>query len=266
MPIVFAAETDTLDSKVCADPAIAILPVAATEAHGPHLPNSTDCDIAEGHLNALAGHLSSSITALVLPVQRIGASREHLWAGNTESAEEADLMARWYRLIADLAQKGTRRVVIVSSHGGNSAVVDSLILKARAELDILAVGTAWMRFGYPDGLFSDSEHRYGIHGGDIETSLMLHYAPEKVDMGKAENFVSALEGLDARMTHLSGYGKHRFVWLSADFNPAGVVGDAGAATGEKGAALAEHILGGFARLLDDVARFDLDFLARGEAR
>ncbi|MCD7060549.1 creatininase family protein [Pelagibacterium xiamenense] len=257
MPLVQLASLDALSGHAVSDSTIAILPVAATEAHGPHLPATTDCDIAEGHLRALPGYLATNIDAVVLPVERIGASLEHTRFAATESRDAADLVQAWFAIASAVREAGIRRLVIVSSHGGNSAAVDIVTLRARAELGLLAVATAWMRFGYPDGLFDETERRYGIHGGDIETSLMLHYTPGQVDMRHAETFVSRLTDWEAGMTHLSGYGKHRFGWLSSDFNDHGVVGNAAAATADKGAALADHILKGFAELLEDVAAFDL---------
>jgi creatinine amidohydrolase len=260
VPLAFLNDIDALADVRIGNGTIAILPVAATEAHGPHLPASTDCDIAQGHLSALARYLSSTIDAVVMPIQRIGASREHLWVDGTQSREEGVLIAHWFGVAEKWAMAGGRRLVIVSSHGGNTPVVESVILKARAELGLLAVSTAWLRFGMPEGLFGEKERRFGIHGGAMETALMLHYAPDLVRMEKAENFVSALETIEADMSHLSAYGRHRFGWLSSDLNRAGVVGDATIATPEKGAALADHILKGFAQLLDDVARFDLSWL------
>lgn len=257
MPLTRVTKIEALADAQLTPDSIAILPVAATEAHGPHLPVTTDCDIAEGHLAALAAHLSPALDVVLLPLQRIGASREHLWAENTQSREEAGLIAAWFAISRAVARAGGRKLVIVSSHGGNSGVVDAVILKARAELSMLAVGTAWLRFGQPEGLFSDHERKFGIHGGAVETALMLHYAPHLVQMDKARAFASALEPLEAGMSHLSAYGRHRFGWLSADLNPEGVVGDAAAATAEQGALLARHILAGFAELIEDVARFDL---------
>lgn len=262
MPLVRLKSIDALAELEPTDQAIAILPVAATEAHGPHLPITTDCDIAEGHLGALGDYLSTTVDIMVLPIQRVGASREHNWAEGTETIEEDDLLAHWYAIVRAIAGVGFKRLVIVSSHGGNSAVVDSVILKARAELKILAVGTAWLRFGQPDGLFSDCERKYGIHGGDVETSLMLHYAPHAVSMDKAQDFPSSLSTVEAGMTHLTAYGRHHFGWLSSDLNRNGVVGDASAATAEKGAALATHILTNFSQLIDDVSRFDLSLFDR----
>lgn len=257
MPLTRVTKIEALADAQLTQETIAILPVAATETHGPHLPTTTDCDIAEGHLAALEPHLPRTTDAIVLPLQRIGASREHLWAEGTQSREEADLIADWFAIARAVAIAGGKRLVIVSSHGGNTGVVDAVILRARAELSMLAVGTAWLRFGQPEGLFSDHERAFGIHGGAIETALMLHYAPQLVDMGKAQTFASALEPIEAQMTHLTAYGKHRFGWLSADLNPVGVVGDAAAATAEQGALLAGHILAGFAELIEDVARFDV---------
>lgn len=264
MPLVQLTSLDALSGHAVSDRTIAILPVAATEAHGPHLPATTDCDIAEGHLRALPGYLSTDIDAVVLPIQRIGASLEHMRFPVTESRDAVDLVADWFAIAKAVRDAGGRRLVIVSSHGGNSAAADIVTLRARAELDMLAVATAWMRFGYPDDLFDETERKYGIHGGDIEASLMLHYAPKQVDMRHARNFVSRLMDWEAGMTHLSGYGKHRFGWLSSDFNAEGVVGDAAAANVEKGAVLADHILKGFAELLNDVARFDLGRFRKGE--
>lgn len=255
MPLAFVSDITRIGPDT-----IGILPVAATEAHGPHLPVSTDCDIAEGHLRALGDYLPPDLDALVLPMARIGASREHCRFEGTVSEEDSVLLQEWSAIAAEFAAAGGRRLVVVSSHGGNTPVVDMLTLKARAERDLLAVGTGWLRFGQPEGLFSDDERGYGIHGGDIETSLMLHYAPHLVDMGKAEDFASSLVTIEGGMTHLSAYGRHRFGWLSSDLNPHGVVGNAGAASAEKGEALARHILSGFAELLADVARFDLTWL------
>lgn len=261
MPLVHLAAPEELGRLHPDDRTVVILPVAATEAHGPHLPVTTDCDIARGHLGALGSHIDDATDVAVLPIEPIGASQEHCRFAGTESWPVDALVKRWFGVAEVVRGAGARRLVIVSSHGGNSAAVDTVILRARAELDMLAVGTAWLRFGSPEGLYSEREKRFGIHGGDIETSLMLHYWPGKVDMARAADFASRLEALEPGMTHLRAYGPHRFGWLSSDLNAMGVVGDASAASAAKGAAHADHILSGFAGLVDDVARFDLDWLA-----
>lgn len=257
MPIwrLMDLKRDTL-ADIVDEQTIGVLPVAAIEPHGPHLPLSTDCDIVEGHLQTLC-EKDVSQNVLILPTQQIGASDEHDPIIGTLSIDQKNLIEIWYQIAARFAGWGGRRLIIVSSHGGNSAVVDQLILALRQDFEMLAVSTSWLRFGQPDGLFSDQERQLGIHGGDIETSLMLHYQPQKVDMGKAENFENQLPQITKGMQHLSGFGKHRFGWLSHDLHPEGVVGDAAAASAEKGRKSAAHAVHSFMQLLDDVAKFDL---------
>ena len=80
-----------------------------------------------------------------------------------------------------------RKLVLVTSHGGNVAVMEFVARDLRARFGMLAVTVGWHRFGYPDDIFSSEEKRHGIHGGDIETSLMLAGKPEAVRMEKAPN-------------------------------------------------------------------------------
>lgn len=263
-PALPLTQLESVDRLAALEPAVrtvAILPVAATEAHGPHLPFSTDCDIAQGHLGALAPYLDDAVDAVVLPIERVGASAEHARFPGTQTLPFNALIDRWFAIAQSVAAAGGRRLVVVSSHGGNTPAVDAVILRARAELGLLAVGTAWMRFGFPDGLYPASEQKYGIHGGAIETALMLHYRPDLVARDAIADFPSRLRDLETRNRHLSAFGPHRFGWLSNDLNVLGVVGDARLASAEKGAAHADHILKGFAGLIEEVAGFDLGWLA-----
>jgi creatinine amidohydrolase len=235
---------------------IGVLPVAATEQHGPHLPASTDADIARAMVAAAVDRLPQDLPATFLPVEEIGWSAEHGDTPGTVSGDPVQLAAKWLALIDSLRQQGLRKVVIVSSHGGNTPVADTVIMRARAELGMLCVATAWMRFGYPPGLFSDEEIQLGIHGGDIETSIMLAHCPASVNMDKARDFGSLQHELARSMTHLRAYGPHRFGWMMHDLNQHGVTGNAAAATADKGRATIEHQASGFIDLLRDVDRFE----------
>jgi creatinine amidohydrolase len=241
---------------------IAVLPVAATEQHGPHLPASTDADIARAMVAATVSALPRDAKVSFLPIEEVGASAEHGDTPGTISRDPCELARAWFEIAADLNIKGIRKLVLVSSHGGNTPVCDMVIQRARIDLGMLAVATSWSRFGYPDGLFSDDEIALGIHGGDIETSIMLAARPETVDMAKAEQFASQQRDLMRDMKYLRAYGPHRFGWMMHDLNAEGVTGNAGAATADKGAAVIAHQSQRFIELLEDVRSFDPAFLKR----
>jgi len=122
---------------------------------------------------------------------------------------------------------------------------------------MLAVKTSWSRFGRPAGLYSEIEDRYGIHGGDFETSVMLHFRPDLVDMGKAENFVSSVQRAEQEFDLLKPTGTHAYAWIATDLNPNGTVGEANLATAEKGRLTVEHQADGFIQLLRDVRKAKL---------
>ena len=130
-----------------------------------------------------------------------------------------------------------------------------------SRVDMLVATTQWRRFGLPAGLYSAFDATHGIHAGDIETSLMLYFRPDLVDMSKAKLFPSKAAAMEKDYTHLRPAGQHGFGWIAQDINPDGAVGDASAATAEKGRLTAEHQADGFIALLRDVARFPLEGLA-----
>jgi creatinine amidohydrolase len=151
-------------------------------------------------------------------------------------------------------------LVIVNSHGGNAEVIGILARELRVRLGMLAVTSQWRRFGLPPNTYSAYDATYGIHAGDIETSLMLHFRPDLVDMSRAKLFPSKAADIEKQFTHLRPIGTHAFGWIAPDLNPDGAVGDASGGTAEKGRLTAEFQADGFIALLRDVARFSLDDL------
>ena len=126
-------------------------------------------------------------------MQAVGKSNEHLWAPGTLTLTAETALAAWVEIGLSVARAGLRKIVIVNSHGGNLDLVSILSRELRVRAGMLAVKCQWTSFGTPDGLYPARELAYGIHGGDMETSLMLAFRPETVDMAQARDFVSSAE-------------------------------------------------------------------------
>jgi len=234
------------------DETIAILPIAATEQHGPHLPVGTDALIADGMLTTAASMLPETLDVRGLPIQAVGKSNEHLYAAGTLTLPAHVAIEAWTELGLSVSRAGVRKLVIVNSHGGNEEMMGIVARELRVRAGIFVAKTSWSRFGHPDGMFSELERRHGIHGGEVETSLMLHFRPDLVDMSLAENFTSLAAETDAKFDLIAPTGTHAFAWIASDLNANGVVGDASVATPEKGRAVAEHQARGFVALLKEV--------------
>lgn len=233
---------------------IAVLPVAAIEQHGPHLPVSTDTTITNGMLETVISRLPVDLDIRILPVQAVGKSNEHLHSPGTLTLPAATLIEAWTELGLSVARAGVKKIVIVSSHGGNEEIMGIVTRELRVREKMLAVKTSWQRFGRPAGLYTELEDRHGIHGGDVETSLMLHFRPDLVEMTKTDNFLSNVARAEQKFSLLRHTGTHAFAWMAGDLNPNGVVGDASAATAEKGRLTAEFQADGFISLLKDVRK------------
>jgi len=242
---------------------IAVLPLAAVEQHGPHLPLGVDAFIAEAYLARVKKMLPADLPVTFLPVQRVGVSAEHLSYPGTLTLSATTAIAAWTELGESLARAGVRKLVLVTSHGGNVAAMELVARDLRARLGMLAVTVGWHRFGYPDGTFSAAEKTHGIHGGDIETSLMLAAMPETVRTEKMPNATPATVAMAREFKWLGAYRPAGFAWMTQDLHPSGAVGDATQANAHKGEAALAQGAQAFVELLREIDRFDIARLREG---
>ena len=257
-----SAQVGALDARR----AVAVLPLAATEQHGPHLPIGTDCFIADGLIAEASSRAPDELSAVILPTQAIGASLEHQRFPGTLSLSAAEMMWAILAQADGVARAGLRKLVLLSAHGGNISAMTSAALECRARHRMLAVITTFARLGLPDGLIDEREKHLGAHAGLVETALMLHFRPELVNMANAADFTSLQETLEGRFKRLRAYGSIGFGWLASDLNRSGATGNAAGATAEIGAAIAAFQAGALLELLREVAEAEVDTILSDETR
>jgi creatinine amidohydrolase len=242
---------------------IAVLPLAATEQHGPHLPLETDVMIAEAYLARVRELLPDTVPATFLPVQPVGISTEHIDYPGTLTLPTDVALKTWMALGQSVARVGISKLVMVTSHGGNSAAMTLVAQDLRAVHGLLAVTTSWSRLSAAEKLFDAEEVRHGIHGGAVETSIMLARYPRSVRKEAIANFQSSSVALEKQYRWLSTQRPAPFAWQAQDLHPSGAVGDATKATAEKGERLLDAGARAFCELLTEVDNFDVMKLAAG---
>jgi creatinine amidohydrolase len=236
---------------------LAVLPLGATEQHGPHLPLSVDTDLVNAMLQAALPHLQPSDPVLLLPTQSVGLSSEHLAYDGTLSHAPSHVIAHWCDIAEGVARTGIKKLLLFNAHGGNAGLMDVVARELRGHCGMTVFSSHWYQLplGAAWEAFGPHEHRFGVHGGDIETSLMLAIAPHKVRMEQAQNFSSTAQAR-AQDYRLLGDGKSaKLGWHMQDYNPHGAAGNAGTATAEKGRALLEAVGVQLSGLLQELVQF-----------
>jgi mycofactocin precursor peptide peptidase len=196
--------------------AVLAVPVGSTEQHGPHLPLTTDADLAVALCNQLGAQLDSSV--VVAPPIFYGSSGEHEgFAGTISIGQEATEL-----LLTELGRSATRtfsRVLLVSTHGGNTEAVRRAVARLRAESRDVSV---WFPRWHGDA-----------HAGRAETSLQLALAPDAVRLDRAE--AGNTTPIAELMPALRAAAVH-------GVSPNGVLGDPAGASAAEGTAMFADLL------------------------
>ena len=246
---------------------IAVLPVAATEQHGPHLPLCVDTALVDGVLAAALPKLAPAQKVLFLPTQAVGLSPEHAAFPGTLTLKAETILRLWTDIGESVAAAGIKKLLIFNSHGGQVSVMDLVARDLRARLGLMVYSASWFNLPLVDesgrdvtALFSADEHRFGIHGGAIETSMMLALQASLVDMAQAQNFASTAQDRAQSLSILGNGKSAKLGWQMQDYNPAGAVGNAAAASAEKGLALLNAAGRGLGLLLAEMDSLPLSTL------
>jgi creatinine amidohydrolase len=250
--------------------AIAVLPLAATEQHGPHLPLSVDTDIVNGVVRIAMPILKEAAPDLpvyFLPTQAIGLSPEHAAFPGTLTLKPETLMRLWTDIAESVNAAGIHKLVLFNAHGGHVGAMDVVSRDLRARLGMLVYSVSWYQLPLLNAegkdlnaLFSDHEHRFGVHAGEVETSVMLALKPESVQMDKAQNFQSTSEERATKFSILGNGKSAKLAWQMQDYNAAGAAGNATAATAAKGQALLDAAGRSLAQLLVEIDQLPADIL------
>jgi creatinine amidohydrolase len=237
---------------------VAVLPVAAIEQHGPHLPVMVDACLNQGVVQRAIELMPNALPVTFLPMQPVGKSNEHLAFKGTLSLSTETVIRLWTEIGECVHRVGIRKLVFLNSHGGQPQVMDIVARDLRVRLSMFVVCANTYSFGVPEGLFPEQERKHGIHGGSKETSMMLALRPDVVRMEYADNFIPSSIQIEKEYRYLSPEGAISFGWQTQDLNVTGACGNALDADAERGARVLDHAARGLVDLLKEVHRYPLD--------
>lgn len=248
---------------------VALLPTAAIEQHGPHLPVSVDAVINQGLVARMLELLPEQAPILVLPTMTVGKSDEHLSFPGTLTLDATTTTDLWTKVGRSVARAGVRRMAIFNSHGGQMQLIDVVARRLRIEAGMFVTSVHWPALWDGRAELDEEEARHGIHGGLVETAMMLHLAPHLVDMDRVSNFRSWGAEIDRANEILTPEGAVGFGWMTEDLNPAGALGDASRATAQFGRVIVDAVATRLAMLMAemqalDISRFDAAWAACAE--
>lgn len=232
---------------------VIIQPVGAIEQHGLHLPVAVDSAISVGVLGKALSQLASDIPAYALPPLYYGKSNEHSGFPGTITLSAGTLLAIIKEMAASIYASGFRKLVLMNSHGGQPQIMEIAARDLHQEHPNFAVFPlfTWRVPHIAGDLLTAQEQEYGIHAGDAETSIMLALLPEQVKMEQAVKEYPQVP----KDSLLDMEGKLPFAWLTKELSQSGVMGDATAATKEKGDRILQSVADGWVKVIEDVYKF-----------
>jgi creatinine amidohydrolase len=258
------ADLSTVDfAELPLERAVAVLPLGATEQHGPHLPLSVDSDLVDGVIARASAAWDGNFPVLTLPTQTVGFSPEHGKFAGTLTLSSTTLIRLWTEIAEAVDASGVHKLLLLNAHGGQVGALDLVARDLRHRLGMLVVSSSWFQLPLsPQALapFDAHEQRFGVHAGQMETAMMLALSPERVEMSRAQHFVSSSEQR-ARACPVLGNGRSaKLAWQAQDLHPSGAVGDAAGACAADGACVLESAAASLCQLIKDIGQLPADTL------
>jgi creatinine amidohydrolase len=249
------------------DPAttVAVLPLGATEQHGPHLPLSVDQTLVDGVIAACLPSLPAELPVLFLPTQQIGYSPEHSRFAGTLTLSATTVINTWTEIGESVARAGLKKLLLLNSHGGQVSLMDIVARELRTRFELIVYSCSWWNLPLGDtvtGQFAAEEHRFGVHAGEIETSMMLALRAQHVNMKQARDFKSTSQQRAAKYPILGNGKSAKLGWAMQDYNVEGAAGNAAGATAEKGHVVMDAAGKQLALLLQEMSSLPLTTLTQ----
>lgn len=230
-----------------------VLPTAAIEQHGHHLPLATDTLINNLVLGRALEQIAADVPIYALPPVCYGKSNEHIGFAGTLSVSAQTFMAVLRDVGASVAASGFRKLALYNTHGGNTSLVDGMARDLRAEFGLRTFSLFGSGGAQHEGL-SPQERTYGFHAGEVETAFLLHAVPELVHADEyTANYIARVD--EPELLKPEGSAAN-FAWLTRDIAPSGVLGDPTAATAENGQRWVNAAAARIAEVLVAMARFE----------
>lgn len=240
------------------DRIVAVQPIAAVEQHGPHLPVRVDAAINAGIVARAVELMPADMPVLVMPMMPVGKSNEHHAFPGTLSLSYETLARLWYELGESAHRAGCRKILYFNAHGGQPQVMDIVTRELRVRLGMLAAGCSWFRSIDKTDLFDAKEIQHGIHGGEVETAMMLHLHGDLVEMDRAEDFAPLSIAIEEAGGILTPEGRVGFGWQTQDLHGSGACGNAAAADVERGRLVVERAAETLVKLLGEIVDYPME--------
>lgn len=229
--------------------AIVLVPIGATEQHGPHLPVMVDQRLATEVALRAARLVRPREPIVVLPTLPFGMSEHHVTLGGTITLDFPTMLATFRCIVRTLLKQGFRRIYILNGHGGNTAPLEVIVTELTIEFQIpLAYSTYWTIAAKEIAGLLDRQTAL-LHACEAETSMIMALHGDLVDAAT----LSQMHGpYVPGASSIPGANPGAYRWRNIGTrSPNGVIGDAATASAEKGEKLLQAIAQALADTLLD---------------